>query len=102
MRLIDADKVNKTIDRFIGYLDEDMILRIKTKISAIPTVEERPHGEWLISPDKTRACCPFCHNKWTDAKEIALLDTAFRAKNFCEYCGADMRKEGEKNENKQR
>lgn len=43
-RLIDADKVNATIDRFIGYLDEDMILRIKMKISAIPTVEQ-PHGE---------------------------------------------------------
>ena len=54
-------------------------------------VEARQHGEWMISPDKTRACCPFCHNKWTDAKEIALLNTAFRAKNFCEYCGADMR-----------
>ena len=44
MRLIDADKVNETIDRFIGYLDEDMILRIKMKISKIPTVD-RPHGE---------------------------------------------------------
>ena len=52
---------------------------------------ERPHGKWLISPDKTRACCPFCHNKWTDAKEIELLNTVFRAKNFCEYCGADLR-----------
>lgn len=45
MRLIDADKVNETIDRFIGYLDEDMILRIKMKISAIPTVE-RPQDKW--------------------------------------------------------
>ena len=54
------------------------------------------HGEWLISSDRTRACCPFCHNKWADAKEIALLDTVFSAKNFCEYCGADMR--GKQNE----
>lgn len=44
MRLIDADEVNKTIDRFIGYLDEDMILRIKWKISEIPTVAEEITG----------------------------------------------------------
>lgn len=44
MRLIDADKVNKTIDRFIGYLDEDMILRIKLKIAGIPTVAEEITG----------------------------------------------------------
>ena len=44
MRLIDADKVNETIDRFIGYLDEDMILRIKMKISGIPTVAEEVTG----------------------------------------------------------
>ena len=60
--------------------------------------EQRPRGEWLISPDKTRACCPFCHTQWEDASEIAILGTAFRGKNFCEYCGADMR--GDENETK--
>lgn len=45
-RLIDADKVNATIDKFIGYFDEDMILRIKMKISAIPTVEQ-PKQKWI-------------------------------------------------------
>ena len=47
MRYVNDDDVLKVIERFIGYLDEDMILRIKMKISAIPTAEERPHGEWI-------------------------------------------------------
>lgn len=100
MRLIDADELNE----YIGRESLDTREKIFALVDRMPTLPnpcgkpcafERPHGEWLISSDKTRACCPFCHNKWTDAKEIALLDTAFRAKNFCEYCGADMRKEGE-------
>lgn len=38
MRLIDEDKVNLVIDRFIGYLDEDMIKRIKIAINnCVPT-----------------------------------------------------------------
>ena len=37
MRLIDEDKVISVIERFIGYLDEDMIGRIKRSINNIPT-----------------------------------------------------------------
>lgn len=37
MRLIDEDKVISVIERFIGYLDEDMIGRIKRSINNVPT-----------------------------------------------------------------
>lgn len=38
MRLIDADELKPNIDKFIGYLDEDMIYRIKFVIDNVPTV----------------------------------------------------------------
>ena len=93
MRLIDADKVNETIDRFIGYLDEDMILRIKMKISKIPTVD-RPHGEWIEQSDNYGDPyyeCSVCEDAF-----ITLEGTPKENHyNFCPNCGADMRKEGE-------
>lgn len=88
-RIQEHRRIHSKKEPFTPYLDKAFDM-------AIEALKDRPHGEWLISPDKTRACCPFCHHSWRDADEIALLDTAFRAKNFCEYCGADMRpKEGE-------
>lgn len=83
MRLIDADKVNETIDRFIGYLDEDMILRIKMKMSKIPTVD-RPRGEWQKKSFYSEYFyCSECGYAYKHAF------------NFCPNCGADMRKEGD-------
>jgi hypothetical protein len=47
-RLIDADELKPNIDKFIGYLDEDMIERIKVVIDNAPTVtSERPQGKWF-------------------------------------------------------
>lgn len=39
IRRIDIDALKKNIDKFIGYLDEDMIYRIKVVIDNAPTVE---------------------------------------------------------------
>jgi len=36
--LVSIDDAKKEIDRFIGYLDEDMILRIKLALSKLPVV----------------------------------------------------------------
>lgn len=58
---------------------------LKDIIDIIPTVEERPHGEWIVS--QTYDChsdivnvytCPFCGEK------------AYRAYPFC-HCGAKMK-----------
>ena len=89
MRLIDADKVNKTIDRFIGYLDEDMILLIKMKISAIPTsvipVAEldttEDFGEWIDRNGNT--VYPFWE-RYECSKCGFHMDYAHR---YCPYCG---------------
>ena len=88
MRLIDADTVDKTIERFIGYLDEDMILRIKMKISKIPTVD-RQNGEWkkvYLTPEEK---C-FYGELW----ECSVCRVKDKKSNFCPNCGTDMRKEG--------
>ena len=77
VRLIDANALKENINKFIGYLDEDMIYRIKIVIDNAPTVEpdclkckqyddgynygrnigynegkkERPQGEWITIAD---------------------------------------------------
>lgn len=97
MRLIDADKVNKTIDRFIGYLDEDMILRIKMKISAIPTVE-RPHGECGTCKHyikggldgKTYVC------EHPSIEQDDYFNYAFLAMDENDFCSCYEKKEGGK------
>ena len=45
-RLIDANKLKPEIDKFIGYLDEDMIYRIKVVIDRAETVDRRK-GHWV-------------------------------------------------------
>ena len=46
--LISREALKENINKFIGYLDEDMIYRIKVVIDNAPTVEpERPQGEWI-------------------------------------------------------
>ena len=40
--LIDVEKVCTEIDRFKGYLDEDMICRLKIAVKRLPTVEAIP------------------------------------------------------------
>lgn len=46
MKLIDVEKACKEIDRFKGYLDEDMICRLKIAVKRLPIVEAIPI-EWL-------------------------------------------------------
>lgn len=60
--------------------------------------EERPHGEWIVTAEDDhgvhRICCPFCH--YEKGRENSSIITTFtKFPNFCEKCGADMRKGGE-------
>lgn len=52
--------------------------------------EPRPHGEWKTEPHSRIIHCSNC-----DA--IENLNRLY-VSNFCYSCGADMRKEGDKNE----
>lgn len=58
--------------------------------SAFPTVE-RPHGEWIDHSDEGYVECPFCDHATTCDDNIEEL-------HYCFFCGAELRKEGEKNE----
>lgn len=106
MRSIDADALKENINKFIGYLDEDMIYRIKVVIDNSPTVElteeqaidklhetgwlprhdkemtERPQGEWiprLHASENDIFICSIC-------KRELGYDPA-----YCPNCGARMK-----------
>ena len=88
------DVIPKSKDLFLfeGYLDEDMILRIKMKISAIPTsiipVAEldtaEDFGEWIDRNGNT--VYPFCV-RYECSKCGAKSDYT----NFCPNCGRNMK-----------
>lgn len=44
-RYVSVETVCKEIDRFIGYLDEDMICRLKIAIRRLPGIEPDPWYE---------------------------------------------------------
>ena len=78
MRLIDALKVINEIERFKGYLDDDIILRIKIAINRLPTIDAEPvrHGHWVVDEDGNIKCSECGHHSVGD--------------NYCERCGAKM------------
>ena len=62
MRLIDAEALKPNIDKFIGYLDEDMIARMEMCTKDIPSAEPKT-GHWYIDerPESDReVICSDC------------------------------------------
>lgn len=51
--------------------------------------EERPHGEWRDFSDEGFVECPFCEHATNCDDNIEEL-------HYCFFCGAELRKEGEK------
>ena len=83
--LISREALKSNIDKFIGYLDEDMIYRIKVVIDNAPTVEERPQGEWVKMSDRYGIYYAYNLCGW---------DKTEHKSNFCPNCGASMKKGG--------
>lgn len=84
MRLIDAEALKPNIDKFIGYLDEDMIYRIKVVIDNAPTVEEQHPGKWVSVPFDSGMGI-------IDGYKCSVCDVSrvFSSK-YCPNCGALM------------
>jgi len=87
-RLIDADALKKDFKKS-PFVNEVHLYYARQLINLAPTVEERPHGEWVkgITNDRgeTYYHCSLCFavDKMDGSQWI----------NYCWKCGADMREE---------
>ena len=109
--LISREALKTNIDKFIGYLDEDMICRIKVVIDNAPTVKtftledieeqyrkglekglsewetERPQSEW-VGGDKVITYGNLAVSGCWHCKRCGALRGVDA--NFCGKCGAEM------------
>ena len=89
---ISKEQACKELERFIGYLDEDMIHRLKIAIRRIPAtdVREVKKGKWTQVREKhLYLLCSICHEPYAKLDVLGIEQN----KNFCPNCGADMREE---------
>lgn len=89
-RLIDADALKEAIAEhtdYKGYLicDPDVI------IDLMPTVEERPQGEWIFDDRSGQFICSKCEG---GVNMPTLMGEPLY--KWCPWCGADMREGDEK------
>ena len=83
MRLIDSDEFG--VISLQGKSEEfiDGVLFMFDKIHEAPTVEERPHGEWVLDKEIS-----FVFNMYECSK---CRFNGSKRWHFCPNCGADMR-----------
>lgn len=91
MRLIDADRLmGDFLCTFYNDLDDQN--RTEKLINEAQTVEERPHGEWIITGGyRPSYKCSICGYSYSSN---FIYSANFIEHNFCPNCGAKM-KEGE-------
>lgn len=79
------------IERFAGYLDGDMLCRIKLALNRLPSADvvEVRHGQWIGKIYK----CSLC-GKWVDPLQ------GDADMNYCPNCGAKMDEKEQKQPNK--
>lgn len=84
MRLIDADQFG--VVSFQGKSEDfiEGVCFILDKIYEAPTVEERPHGEWIFKNDNI--LIPTGYWECSICKKGRLMVE----ENFCPNCGASM------------
>lgn len=112
--LISRSELKKNIDKFVGYLDEDMIYRIKVVIDNAPTIDtftfddmkkginvgykagrltekwERPKGEWKEFKYGLYYCSRCFERVDKDIERIDALVSKGERSNYCPVCGAKM------------
>ena len=81
---IKRDAAIDEIARFVGYIDQDMIYRIQTRLAAIPSadVQQAVRGKW---------------QSWNEAHppywscDVCGFNSLVPCLNYCPNCGANMR-----------
>ena len=98
--LIRRQDAIEELARWIGYIDEDMILRIQIGLKKLPPEKpERKTGKWYIREYEYFTCSECGEDYWNSCDSTAeakeLLETGGYP-NYCPNCGARM--EGEEDE----
>ena len=93
MRLIDADALKENIIDLLeiewGY--EGIREDVSRIIDSMPTVEERPHGEWIEVPKYNGYfVCSNCLKR-LDGNFERFEHWEMKKENFCPVCGSDNR-----------
>ena len=85
-RLISEQEIKKWLHRWIGYLDEDMIVRMEMCTKDIPSVEPKT-GHWIFYEIEDTL-------RWYKCDQCGA--DAVKEYDYCHGCGAKM--ESEQNE----
>lgn len=87
MRLIDADELKEAMEEHTDYKGY-LVCDPEEIIDLAPTIE-RQHGKWIFKHNSADIWCSNCDENFDEIPQKFL---------FCPNCGADMRKEGDRNE----
>ena len=92
-RAVSLNAVITEIGRWLGYLDDDMIMRIQTGIKMLPSVTPKT-GHWIIKGHNLgddyideKYCCSECGERAL-AYEFGTHPVCLS--KFCPNCGAKM------------
>lgn len=92
MRLIDADAIPYTMlykENFLAGTGYEAQAAWKKDIDAMPTIEERKKGKWIIEPHDVK------NDIWVHrcgaCLKVTMLGGHKPRFDFCPNCGADMR-----------
>ena len=93
---VEREAVIKEQQRFLGYLDNDMLNRLEIAVKKLPlaNVEKRETGEWEITEAfPHNVYCSVCHTKFAQAHWTMWKDGTL-PRNYCPNCGARMVADG--------
>ena len=79
------------IERFAGYLDDDMLCRIKLALNRLPSADvvKVRHGHWLLDSSGAEFCSE-CGEYPFDDGEYHISGWSSK---YCPNCGAKMKGE---------
>lgn len=90
--LVSREAVKKWLERWVGYIDMDIIRRMQYRVIDIPpTQTERKKAKWIDGHCSNCGCdIPAYIIDWKWQKDMDA--------KFCPNCGARMVKEGEEHD----